>query len=129
MRQAAIGALNSIRKYGYSIRGKPLVSEKLLVRGKRISAIAFISVNRMLDVKIVTGSVDGAVFYDFVQTSLLHHLMPFDGHNPHSLVILDNCSIHHMEETIHMIQEVGAMVHFLPPYSPDLNSIEEAFSN
>ena len=31
---------NSIRKYGYSIRGRPLVSEKLLVRGKRISAIA-----------------------------------------------------------------------------------------
>ena len=54
--------------------------------------------------------------------------MPFDGHNPHSVVILDNCSIHHIPEIVHMIQEVGALVHFLPPYSPDLNPIEEAFS-
>ena len=119
---------NSIRKYGYSIRGRPLVSEKLLVRGKRIPAIAFMSVNGMLDCKTVRGSVDGAIFYDFVQTSLIHQLMPFDGRNPHSVVILDNCSIHHMEETVRMIQEVGAIVHFLPPYSPDFNPIEEAFS-
>ena len=57
----------------------------------------------------------------------LHHLMPFDGHNPLSVVILDNSSIHHMQETVRMIQEVGATVHFLPPYLPDLNPIEEAF--
>ena len=55
-------------------------------------------------------------------------LIPFDGHNPHSVVILDDCSIHHVEEIVHMIQEVGALVHFLPPYSPDFNPIEEAFS-
>ena len=74
-----------------------------------MSAITSMSVDGILDMKTVTGSVDGAVFYDFVQTSLLHHLMPFDGHNPHNVVILDNCSIHHEEETIHMIQEVGAI--------------------
>ena len=119
---------NSIRKYGYSIRRKPLVSEKLFVRGQRESAIAFIAVNGMLDCKTLTGSVDGAIFYDFIQTSLLHHLLPFDGHNPHSVVILDNCSIHHMEDTVKMIEEVGVLVHFLPPYSPDMNPIEEAFS-
>ena len=124
MRQAAIDAT----PYGYSIRGRHLISEKLLVRCKRISTIAFMSVNGMLDCKTVSGSVDGTIFYDFVQTLLIHHLMPFDGHNPHSVVILDNCSIHHMEETVRMIQEVGEIVHFLPPYSPDFNPIEEAFS-
>ena len=86
------------------------------------------SVNGILDCKTVTGSVDGDVFYDFVQTSLIYHLLPFDGHNPHSVVVLDNCAIHHMQKTIRLIQEVGAIVHFLPPYSPDLNPIEEAFS-
>ena len=86
------------------------------------------SVNGILDCKTVTGSVNGDVFYDFVQSSLIYHLMPFDGHNPHSVVVLDNCAIHHVRETIQMIQEVGAIVHFLPPYSPDLNPIEEAFS-
>ena len=64
----------------------------------------------------------------FTNSSKLHHLMPFDGHNPQSVAIMDNFSIHHMEETVRMIQEVGAIVHFLPPYSPDLNPIEEAFS-
>ena len=54
--------------------------------------------------------------------------MPFDGVNPHSVVILDNCSIHHNEVAVQMIQQVGAIVHFLPPYSPDYNPIEEAFS-
>ena len=54
--------------------------------------------------------------------------MPFDGTNPHSMVIVDNCSIHHDEGTVQMIQEVVAIVHFLPPYSPDYSPIEEAFS-
>ena len=54
--------------------------------------------------------------------------MPFDGKNPNSIVVMDNCSIHHIQETIKMINEVGALVVFLPPYSPDYNPIEEAFS-
>ncbi len=119
---------NCIRKHGYSLRGKPLVTHRLLVRGKRISAIAMMSVNGMLDCKTVENTVNGDVFYEFVQATLLPHLMPFDGKNPHSVVILDNCSIHHVEGIVEMIHEVGALVHFLPPYSPDYNPIEEAFS-
>ena len=47
--------------------------------------------------------------------------------NPHSVFILDNCSIHHASDIVHSI-EVGALVHFLPPYSPDFNPIEQTFS-
>ena len=36
---------NSVRRYGHSLRGRPVVYEKLLVRGKRVSAIAFLSVH------------------------------------------------------------------------------------
>ena len=36
--------------------------------------------------------------------------------------------MHHMDNTSEIIESVGALVHFLPPYSPDLNPIEEAFS-
>ena len=61
------------------------------------------------------GSVDGDVFYSFVEKFLLPHLMPFDGINPHSVVILDNCSIHHLDATVAMIHEVGAFVHFFAP--------------
>ena len=119
---------NSVRRYGYGLRGRPMVCQKLLVRGKRISAIAFMSSHGVLDCKTVIGSVDGELFYNFIQASLLPHLMPFDGRNPHSVVVMDNCSIHHVDETVRMIQEVGALVLFLPPYSPDYNPIEEALS-
>ena len=54
--------------------------------------------------------------------------MPFNGVNPHSIIILDNCSIYHIEGIALMIEEVGALVHFLPPYSSDFNPIEKTFS-
>ena len=72
-----------------------IVSHKLLVRGERISAIAFMSMNGMLDCKTVKYTVNGDTFYEFMQTTVLPHLMPFDGINPHSVLVMDNCSIHH----------------------------------
>ena len=42
---------------------------------------------------------------------------------------MDNCSIHHIDEVTELIQQTGALVHWLPPYSPDYNNpIEEALS-
>ena len=120
---------NSVRKFGYSMRGKPLVSHKLLVRGERVSAIACISIAGLLDVMTVKGTTDGDTFYQFVQKYLLPHLLPFNGINPHSVVVMDNCSIHHVDNIVKSIQDVGALVHFLPPYSPDLQPIEETFES
>ena len=48
--------------------------------------------------------------------------------NPHIVVIMDNCIIHHGYEVVKMINEMGALVDFLPPYSPDYVPVEEAFS-
>ena len=53
--------------------------------------------------------------------------MPFDGSNPHRVVTIDNASIHHVDEVVQMIQVVGAMIIFLPQYSPDYNPIEDTF--
>ena len=82
----------------------------------------------MLDCKVVTGKVDGDVFYDFIESCLLPNLMPFNGVNPHSIVVMDNVSIHHVDGIVSMIEGVEALVLFLPPYSPDYNPIEELFS-
>ena len=82
----------------------------------------------LLDVSVVKGTVDGDRFYSFVLKHLLPHLMPFHGLNPHGVVVMDNCAIHHVEGITSMIEDVGALVHFLPPYSPDFNPIEEMFS-
>ena len=49
---------DSLRKYGYSLRGRPVQSQKLLVRGEHISAIAFMSVNGFLDCHTVRGTVN-----------------------------------------------------------------------
>ena len=119
---------NCIRKYGYSCRGKPLRSQKLLVRGERVSAIACMSMAGILDVKTCKGTTDGDDFYSFIQTHLLPHVQPFNFSNPHSIVVLDNCSVHHVPEVVQSIEDVGCLVLFLPPYSPDLNPVEEAFS-
>ena len=56
------------------------------------------------------------------------HLLPFNGTNSRSVVVLDNASIHHVTEVESLIEETGAIVIYLPPYSPDLNPIEECFS-
>ena len=118
---------DALRKYAYSWKGSPAKSCKLLVRGEHITAIALMSCNGILDCKIVHGSVNGEIFYNFVQSNILPHLMPFNGTNPHSVVVLDNAAIHHIDGIKTMIEEVGALVLFLPPYSPDYNPIEEAF--
>ena len=86
------------------------------------------SMKGILDVKVVTGTSNGDTFYDFMHSHLLPQLLPFDGRNPHSVVVLDNCSIHHISEVRQVLEKVGVLVHYLPPYSPDYNPIEEAFS-
>ena len=52
-------------------------------------------------------------------------LQLFNGSNARSVVIMDNASIHHVEK---VIEQTGAIIQFLPPYSPDLNPAEEVFS-
>ena len=116
------------RKYGYSLRGKPLKRFVPLIRGERVSAIAGISMAGLLDVQVSVGATDGDAFYNYIQKYLLPHLMPFNGLNPHSVIIMDNCSIHHIPEVARSILDVGALVHYLPPYLPDFAPIENAFS-
>ncbi len=48
--------------------------------------------------------------------------------NKNSVLVMDNAKIHHDEEMINLIERIGCKVLFLPPYSPDYNPIEIAFS-
>ena len=43
-------------------------------------------------------------------------------------MVSTHCSIHHVAEIARSIEDVGALVHYLPPNSPDFNPIEETFS-
>lgn len=119
---------NSIRRFGYSPVGQCACSSSLLARGKHYSAISVLSQQGILDAYVTPDSVNGDVFEDFVEKCLLRYIMPFDGVNPHSVVILDNTAIHHIDRIVQTIQSVGTLVHFLPPYSPNFNPCKETFS-
>ena len=44
------------------------------------------------------------------------------------MLVLDNASVHHGDEIPILADRFGVRIEYLPPYSPDLNPIEEAFS-
>ena len=118
---------NSTRKYCYSVRGIRPVDHRLLIRGTRYSAIPFMSVQGIHDVFLAEGSVNGERFEFFIRNYLLPVLMPFNGINPLSVVILDNASIYRVQSNVQLFESTGAKVLFLPPYSPDLNPLEPVF--
>ena len=116
------------RRYGYSLRGVRPVCHHLLHRGQRVSAIAAIATDGLVALELVQGTVNGQIFFDYVRGSLIPSMLPFNGSNPHSILVMDNCSIHHVQIVVNLLKDAGILVLFLPPYSPDLNPIEEMFS-
>ena len=71
---------------------------------------------------VVDGPMNGNVFLAYVEQQLIQTLKPGD------LVIMDNLSSHKRVGVKEAIESVGAELMYLPPYSPDLNPIELAFS-
>ena len=119
---------NFMRRYGYALRGERAVERRFLARGIRTNAIAAISSVGVVAYQLLQCSIDAQVFFDFIRADLLPNLQPFDGENSSLIVIMDNLSVHHVDEVVELLRASGILVIFLPPYSPDLNPIEEAFS-
>ena len=119
---------NSIRQYGYSLRGMPAQVHQLQVGGRRLSAIPVLTTSGIEDVYVTSDSADGTKFEEFLFQCLLPIILPFNGINHHSVIVMDNASIHHLERVQDLITGIGARLMFLPPYSPDLMPLEEVFS-
>ena len=81
---------------------------------KSINAIGIMSLERVEDVYLSEETVNSDIFEDFVRTTLLPILMPFNGINSHSVVVMNNCSVHHLERVTAMISSIGALIRFLP---------------
>ena len=64
------------------------------------------------------GTLNGAVFTTFIEQFLAPHL------HKNTVLVLDNASVHKNKQAQTMIEETGAQLLFLPPYSPQLNPIE-----
>ena len=71
---------------------------------------------------VVDGPVNGEIFLAYVQRVLVPTLRPGD------IVIMDNPGSHKGAAVRKAIEVAGAELRFLPPYSPDFNPIENAFS-
>jgi transposase len=70
----------------------------------------------------VEGATDREVFEAYVERLLVPTL------RRGQVVVMDNLSSHKGERVRELIEERGCELLYLPPYSPDLNPIEEAFS-
>lgn len=64
---------------------------------------------------------DGLAFETYVEQVLVQTLAPGQ------IVVLDNHCIHKGDKVAELLASKGCSLLFLPPYSPDLNPIEEAF--
>ena len=71
---------------------------------------------------VLDGAMHGAAFLAYVEQVLVPTLKPGD------IVVMDNLPAHRSAAVREAIHRVGAELRFLPPYSPDLNPIEMAFS-
>lgn len=71
---------------------------------------------------VIEGAMDRPVFEGFVEQFLVPTL------RPGQVVVWDNLSVHKSARARQLIESAGCQVVFLPPYSPDFNPIELAFS-
>jgi transposase len=111
------------RLRGWSLRGRRRLCKVPHGQRQTSTFIAALRRNRIDAPFLIEGSANMDVFKAYVEKILCPELAPGD------VVILDNLCIHktppHVER---LILERGATLRFLPPYSPDLNPIELAFS-
>ncbi|KAG8920644.1 hypothetical protein FRC01_000657 [Tulasnella sp. 417] len=113
------------RNYGWALSGKRAIKRACFVRGRRYSILPALTLDGIIHVKILEGSFTTESFEEFID-SLLDSMQPYPA--PKSVIIMDNCRIHKAPSIIEKIHSRGMKVLFLPPYSPDYNPIELAFS-
>jgi transposase len=71
---------------------------------------------------VLDGAMNGVTFRAYVEQVLVPTLSPGD------IVVMDNLPAHKVEGVRLAIEQAGCELRFLPPYSPDFNPIENAFS-
>ncbi|XP_031572064.1 uncharacterized protein LOC116306156 [Actinia tenebrosa] len=118
-----------MRRFGYSFRGCPAQSQRWYGNwGPRITAIPVICSEGIIELNIRRGTTDEESFLAFVNEKLIPNLQRFDGINSRSVVVMDNAAIHRCRRVVEAINTTGALIVFLPAYSPDFNPCENIFS-
>jgi transposase len=110
------------RLYARAPKGKRAQGSIPRNRGKNLTLMASLSLRGMGEALILDGAANTEVFEIYIEQILAPSLQPGQ------MVIMDNLSIHKGKKVRQLIEARGCQVLFLPPYSPDLSPIEEAFS-
>ncbi len=113
---------NMVRHYGRSRRGQRLVGRAPHGHWKTTTFVAALRHDRLTAPMVVDGPMNGDVFLAYVRHVLLPTLRPDD------IVVMDNLPSHKASSVRRAIESAGAQLAYLPPYSPDFNPIEQAYS-
>jgi transposase len=113
---------NMTRLRGWAPRGEKLLDKVPHGHWKTLTFLAALRADRIDAPYVLDGAINGKSFTAYVQQMLVPTLSPGD------IVIMDNLSSHKGQAVRQAIRAVGAKLFFLPPYSPDLNPIEQVFA-
>ena len=110
------------RLHGRAPRGRRLRAAIPHGHWKTTTFVGALRLSGMTAPMVLDGPMTGAWFLAYVQQVLAPTLQPGD------VVILDNLPAHKISAVREALEATGAQLLFLPPYSPDFNPIENAFS-
>ena len=110
------------RTHGRCPQGQRLVMDVPHGHWKTTTFVGALRIDGMTAPTVVDGPMTGDVFVAYVEQQLAPTLKPGD------IVVMDNLSSHKRTQVRTAIEAAGAELKYLPPYSPDLNPIENVFS-
>ena len=110
------------RRYGWAPRAQRVSEAVPAGHWRTLTVLAALTLDGMLASMSIESPTDGDVFLAFLEQVLGPKLQP--GH----VVVLDNLGAHKVEGVRVLIESRGAQLLYLPPYSPDFNPIEQAWS-
>jgi transposase len=113
---------NMTRTHGRCARGRRLVDKVPHVQWKTLTFLAALRCDAITAPFVLDGPINGEWFKAYVEQVLVPTLKKGD------IVIMDNLGSHKGKAIRQAIRKAGAHLLFLPPYSPDLNPIEQVFA-
>jgi transposase len=115
-------ATNMTRRYGRCPRGERLVDATPHGHWQTTTFVAGLRSHGLTAPLVLDGPMTGEVFRAYVEQMLAPSLVPDD------VVVMDNLAAHKVSGVREAIEAAGASLLYLPPYSPDLNPIEQLFA-
>jgi transposase len=106
------------RLYGRSVKGCRIVDRAPAGRWETHTVVAAIRTGGVASAMVTRKAINSITFHGFIEKFLCPTLSPGD------VVVMDNLAVHKVKG----IEQAGAELLYLPPYSPDFNPIEQAWS-